>query len=97
MSNGECYLRNFYQVWSFECQRQHWKIKPEKNRNTEVVVIHDANFAVGREQFIVSLRFAVFALEQWLTKGKFPVFARQVGKVAISPDVKPGFRFAQQL
>jgi hypothetical protein len=85
MSNEYYHLSNFYQVWSFECQRKHWKIKPGKNRNIEAVVIRDANFAAGREQFIASLRFAVFALEQWLTKGKSPVFARQVGNEQLVP------------
>jgi hypothetical protein len=42
--------------------------------------IHAVSFVAGPGPFIASLRFAAFVLELWLTKEKYLVLKKPVGK-----------------
>ncbi len=63
------------------CQPKHWKTKRKRNQNFVSGDIRVASFVEGPKRFIVSSRFAGFALEDWRTKEKFRELKKPVGKL----------------
>lgn len=57
-----------------------------RNPSLGLEVIQDVSFAAGPERFIVSSRYAEFALEIWQMKAKFPVLRKPVGNNYIGAD-----------
>jgi hypothetical protein len=68
------------EIGACECQLKHWKTRQKKNKNIVSGNIHAVSFVAGPELFIASLRFAVFVLELWLTKERYRVLKKPVGK-----------------